>query len=46
MSGHKGVFNQYFIIKFVFRFGVNHQDLDVRENDEARVYTIPEIRIY
>ena len=27
-------------------FGFNHQDLVVRENDAARVYPIPEMRIH
>ena len=45
MAGPKG-FNCYFLISLVLTFGVNHQDLVVGENDAARVYTIPEIRIH
>jgi len=46
MAGPKGVFNCYFLINLVLTFGVNHQDLVVKENDAARVYPILEIRIH
>jgi len=35
MVGPKGVFNCYFLISLVLKFGVNHQDLVVGENDAA-----------
>ena len=36
------------VIQLLFfnQFGVNHQDLVVGENDAARVYVIPEIKIH
>ena len=46
MAGPKGVFKCYFLISLVLTFGVNHQDLVVGENDAARVYAFPEIRIH
>ena len=46
MAGPEGLFNCYFVISLVLTFGVNHQDLVVGENDAARVYLIPEKRIY
>ena len=46
LAGPQGLFNCYFLISLVLTFGVNHQDLVVGENDAARVYPIPEIRIH
>ena len=46
MAHPKGVFNCYLLISLVLTFGVNHQDLVVGENDAARVYPIPEMRIH
>jgi len=44
MAGPKEVLNCYFLISLVLTFGVNHQDLVVGENVEARVHLIPEIK--